>query len=290
MSTSRLFQKRADILNEELGKNTGTDREHTKEYDNPFCNKRTEENMTKEVMSSGGIESRGETKILPPRERRHLDKEVETELEEEREVGMEAPNKTAAALNIDALEVARKMNANDVKILKIIARKPGQDIMDFLPSAGGQFNKSLRYIQQKASEGWFALEGTKVRPTEVTMKLIEAYEAGKHRVAASLKSALLQEPGSSSSNPGPRRDNRELGREGKFQLGESKFIPKVGDDIDFYDLSGDKQYGSVQRISPTSITILDHSSKKRNTFSLYYCSPEKRQPVQSRKVEEVERY
>jgi hypothetical protein len=56
-------------------------------------------------------------------------------------------------------------------------------------------------------------------------------------------------------------DFRELGKQGLYPL-DSKYFPKKGDTIDFYDLNGDKQYGTVTRVGKDSMNIRDNHTKK----------------------------
>ena len=50
------------------------------------------------------------------------------------------------------------------------------------------------------------------------------------------------------------RNLRELGQEGKYPL-TSRYTPKVGDYIDYFDKNGDKQYGQVSAYDGKTITV-----------------------------------
>lgn len=56
-------------------------------------------------------------------------------------------------------------------------------------------------------------------------------------------------------------DFRELGKQGLYAL-DSKYFPKKGDTLDYYDLNGDKQYGTVTRVGKDSMNIRDNHTKK----------------------------
>ena len=187
---SQLLSKRSGLLNEELARpGAGTDCfEQEYQYDNPFANKRNEENAVKAT-----IETHREPRMLPPREgeRKHYDSEAQAEIEKEKAAKVatdptpETPKAEAPAAEApkapetDWVQLAKGMTATEARYLKLILRKSGQDpIQAIFPFSGAHNVKQfLLAVNALAHKGWFEVKDNKPFKTETTERLVETYDA-----------------------------------------------------------------------------------------------------------------
>ena len=144
-------------------------------------------------------------------------------------------------------------------------------------------NQSLEHIK-KAIEELYAVnlnsrdtlkeerEAARDLLTQASRKISMIQRAVESPTLAVRSSLLVKaSEGSSPSTPGPWRSNRDLGEEGKYQIGDGPYTPKVGDEVDYYDTVGDKRYGKVLSLTPTQIVILDLNTNQKVTQEIYYC-------------------
>jgi hypothetical protein len=169
MVKSFLLCRRASVFNEVLAQpGAGTDCfEQEYQYDNPFANKRTEENTIK-----ASIQQHAEPKMLPPREenRKHYDEEVKAEIEKE---------KLGASEDVDWVSMAKGLSSTEARLLKLIQRNSGQDpIQSIFPFSGlHNVRQFLQTINTLASKGWCAVKDNKLFKTDTTDRLLKTYSA-----------------------------------------------------------------------------------------------------------------
>lgn len=61
-----------------------------------------------------------------------------------------------------------------------------------------------------------------------------------------------------------RNDPREFGKRGWFLLDKGDSMPTVGQDLDYYDKQGNKQYGIVKSINKQFVmTVQDGTTKAK---------------------------
>uniref|UniRef100_A0AAU8KXJ5 Uncharacterized protein n=1 Tax=Serratia phage Kevin TaxID=3161161 RepID=A0AAU8KXJ5_9CAUD len=61
-----------------------------------------------------------------------------------------------------------------------------------------------------------------------------------------------------------RADPREFGKRGWYLLDQGESMPTVGQDMDYFDKNGDKQYGVVKSLNKSGImTIQDGTTKAK---------------------------
>jgi hypothetical protein len=88
----------------------------------------------------------------------------------------------------------------------------------------------------------------------------KGHVTARQQLMKRLRERTLSEPVRKIGN---HLDYRQLGERGMHPVNK-KFGPsKVGEDIDYYDHNGDKQYGRVVSISNGKITLRDNHTKKQ---------------------------
>lgn len=176
--------KRADTLNEELARpGAGSDTpDPVYQVTNPFNNKRMEENMVLPDPVDPSVDTKvaeikqhSDTKFLPPRaeNRKHYDEEVQNELKAEKEASLR--------LAIDFTEVAQALNPTEVRLLRLVQRKSGQDpIQAIYPFSGmNNLNTFMSVMNNLARKGLASVKDNRIFKNEVTERLLMTYDALK---------------------------------------------------------------------------------------------------------------
>jgi hypothetical protein len=176
MSFHHSLLKHADT-NEELARDeAGVDTPSSEyQYVNPFANNRNEENHVaidpNEKISA--IKQHNEPRDLPPRveNRKHYDDEATAEIQKEKE----ARRKRA----IDYTQMCKELNPTEAKLLKLVQRKSGQDMMQSIYPFSGMSNPNMfvRALNNLVRKGLFDIKDNKPVKTDVTDRVVMTYDA-----------------------------------------------------------------------------------------------------------------